>query len=137
MVEKVKSRKELSKQNTFRLMIWTVLWTLSVALVTFGSKFIWDYQPVYSVISILLNILLGIGMIRANIKYLQGVDEMVQKIYMDAMGIALGVALVGGMAYSMLDTTNVISSDAEISILIVLMAVAYMVTVVAGYLRYK
>ncbi len=137
MAEKVKSRKELSKHNTFRLMIWTVLWTLSVALVTFGARYLWDYQPVYSVISILLNILLGIGMIRANIKYLQGVDEMVQKIYMDAMGIALGVALVGGMAYSMLDTTNVISSDAEISILIVFMAVAYMVTVVAGYLRYK
>ena len=125
------------RSNTIRLLVCTFLWTASVALVTFGSRFLWDYNTGYSTLFILLNVILGIIMIMANIRYLKGVDELQQKIYMDAMGIALGVALVGGMAYSMLDTTNVIESDAEISILVVMMSVAYMVTIVVGQFRFK
>lgn len=53
------------------------------------------------------------------------------------MGITLGVALVGGIAYSMLDTTNIIPFDAEISGLIILIALSYLVLVFVNFWRYK
>ncbi|MDR5589890.1 hypothetical protein [Christiangramia sp. SM2212] len=131
------STAEVRKYSTRNLAIWTVAWTLGVALATFGAIYLWDNDPTFSIIAIIITTLLGIGMIRANIKFLMSQDELQRKIMMDAMGIALGTALVGGISYSMLDTTNVISQDAEISYLIILIGVSYMVSILIGNARYK
>ena len=125
-----------SKRNTRRLMIWTFSWTLSVALATFGPMFIWGNSTI-TVLVILLNIGLGVGMILANKIYLKGLDEMQQRIQLEAMAISLGVGLVGGIAYTLLDITNLISQDAEISFLIILMGITYMLGIVVGQIRYR
>jgi len=128
---------ELRKTKIRDLAIWTGIWTISVAIVTFASKYIWDYNTLATIIAIFISTLSGIGMIRSNIRYLMALDELQRKIQMDAMGIALGVALVGGISYSMLDTTNVISQDAEISFLIILIGLSYFGAVLIGNARYK
>jgi hypothetical protein len=56
---------------------------------------------------------------------------------MDAMGISLGVAVVLGLAYSNLDVTNIISYDAEISHLVILIGLSYIASTIVGNLRYK
>lgn len=101
---------ELRRKRIKNLAIWTGLWTVSVAIVSFGSKFIWDYSTIATIIGIVVSAISGIGMIRSNIRYLIALDELQRKIQMDAMGIGLGVALVGGISYSMLDTTNIIAT---------------------------
>jgi hypothetical protein len=53
------------------------------------------------------------------------------------MGIALGVGLVGGMAYSTMDVTDVIPGDAEISFLVILISLTYLVSVVVGVRKFK
>jgi len=128
---------ELRKAKIRDLAMWTGIWTISVAIVTFGSKFIWDYSTIATIIAIIVSTISGIGMIRSNIRYLMALDELQRKIQMDAMGIALGVALVGGISYSMLDTTNIIAQDAEISFLIILIGLSYFGAVVIGNARYK
>jgi len=128
---------ELRRKRIKYLAIWTGLWTISVAIVSFGTKFVWDYNPSITTIAILVSTIIGAGMIWANISYLMALDELLRKIQIDAMGIALGVALVGGISYSMLDTTNVISQDAEISYLIILIGISYMTAVLIGNARYK
>lgn len=125
------------KSRIKQLAIWTALWTISIAVVTFGSKFIWDYNTIATLIAIFVSTIFGIGMIRSNIKYLMALDELQRKIQMDAMGIALGIALVGGISYSLLDTNNVIAQDAEISYLIILIGLSYMAAVLIGNARYK
>ena len=45
--------------------------------------------------------------------------------------------LIGGLAYSNLDVTNLIPFDAEISHLVILMALTYMVGIAAGIRRYR
>ena len=67
-------------------------------------------------------------MIYANIQQLQSLDEMLQRIQRDAMGITMGVALVVGLSYSNLDITDLISGDAEISVLVIIMGLTYMVS---------
>ena len=137
MKESIQNRKERVRKNTRSLAFWTFSWTATVALVTFGSLLLWDKNPVYTTIALVINIVFGIGMILANIRNLKSMDELEQKIHLDAMGISLGVTLVGGMAYTMMDTSDLISSDAEISFLVILMALTYMVAIVVGKVRYK
>lgn len=76
-------------------------------------------------------------MILMNRKYINGLDEMHRKVNMDAMAIALGVAVVGGLSYSMLDIANIISFDAEIGFLVILVSIAYIIAIAVGYKRYK
>ncbi|MCJ7758381.1 MAG: hypothetical protein MUP24_09565, partial [Gillisia sp.] len=76
-------------------------------------------------------------MILANRKFINSLDELQKKIQMDAMGIALGVGVVGGLGYSLLDQTNVITQDAQISFLVILISLTYMIGVFIGKKRYK
>ncbi|WP_223265842.1 hypothetical protein [Vicingus serpentipes] len=107
-----------------------------MAFATFGPKFLWELNTTWSMLAILLNTALGAGMIWANIKHISVLDELQQKIQLDAMGIALGVGIVGGLSYSTMDNANVISGDAEIGFLVILISVSYMIALVVGKKRY-
>lgn len=125
------------KKNTKKLAIWTMLWTSSMALATFGPKFIWDENVMLSVLAVIINALLGVGMILMNIKHINSLDDLQKKIQLDAMGIALGVGVVGGLSYTILDTTNLITQDAEISFLVIFISVTYLISLFIGQKRYK
>lgn len=127
----------LGRKNTLHLAYWTIAWTLSMAVATFGPKFIWEGNTALTVVAIVVNAAFGLGMILANIRHIKGLDELQQRIQLEAMGIALGVGVVGGLSYSLLDTTNVIAADAEISILVILIGLTYIVAIVAGNMRYR
>lgn len=126
-----------TKRNSKVLAYWTAAWLLTLAVVAFGPKFIWDFNPTISVLVIVVNALVGAGMILANKRHINGLDEMQRKLSLEAMAIALGVAVVGGLSYSMLDITNVIPFDAEISHLVMLIGITYLAGIVIGNLRYK
>ncbi len=125
------------KRNTVNLAIWTSAWVLTKAVVSFGPKLIWDFNDTISLIGIIINTAIGIGMINANRIFLNNLDELQKRIQLEAMGITLGLGVVGGLSYSMLDVSNVIQSDAEISILVMGLAICYLVSVGIGQLRYK
>jgi hypothetical protein len=123
-------------RNTVRLGVWTAAWVATMALATFGPIFLWSDGRM-SLLAILVNLAIGFGMIMAHKRYLQGLDEMQQKIQLEAMGVSLGVGLVVGLAYSNLDLANVIASDAEIGVLVLLMGLTYSASAIAGCLRYR
>jgi hypothetical protein len=118
------------------LALWTLLWLISLALATFGPKFIWHENTTWSIIAIAINTAIGAGLIWAHIKHLTALDELQKKIQLDAMGIALGVGIVGGLSYSVMDIANVISGDAEIAFLVMLISISYMIALVVGKKRY-
>lgn len=126
-----------TKHNLRHLFYWTVGWVVTLAIATFGPTFLWDYNSGISLLFIVINTIVGAGMILMNRKYLNGLDEMQKKVAMDAMAIALGVGVVGGISYSTLDIANVIPYDAEISFVVMLISITYVVAVVVGNLRYK
>lgn len=125
------------KSNEKQLKLWTLLWVLSMAIATFGPIFFWKGNTTLSAIVILINVGVGAGMILANRKYINSLDELQKKIQLDAMGIALGVGVVGGLGYSLLDQTNVIGKDAEIGFLVLLISLTYMIGSLVGQKRYK
>lgn len=126
-----------TKQTTASLAKWTISWVITVAIPAFGPTLFWGENNLINIMAILLNVGVGIGMIMANIRHLETLDELMKKIHLDAMGIALGAAVVGGIAYSMLDATNVIPFDAEIGGLIVLISLTYIATLFINMRKYK
>ena len=124
------------KKAIINLALWTTFWLLTLALATFGPKFIWEGNTTWSIIAIAINTLIGAGLIRAHIKHLSALDELQKKIQLDAMGIALGVGIVGGLRYSVMDIANVIAGDAEIAFLVMLISISYMIALAVGKKRY-
>ena len=137
MEQQTKTWMSIRKKNTTRLAFWTATWVITLAIATFGFKFIWEENTTVSLFAFIINISAGIGMIMANIKYIKSLDEMQQKIQLEAMGIALGIGVVGGLSYSLLDITNLIMMDAEISFLVMLIGVSYLVAIIIGHFRYQ
>ena len=124
------------KKVTKNLALWTFLWLVSLAIATFGPIFLWEGKTTLSILAILLTTALGVGMIWANIRHLNVLDELQRKIQMDAMGIALGVGIVGGLSYSVMDIANVIPVDAEIGFLVMLISFSYIISLLVAKRRY-
>jgi hypothetical protein len=124
-------------RNTARLGYWTGGWLVTMATATFGPMFIWESTSMLTVIAILINIGIGFGMIVANKRHLKGLDELQQKIQLEAMALALGVAVVVGLGFSMLDVSHVGSVRAEISHLVLLIGLTYGAGIAIGRRRYQ
>ena len=125
------------RRQTVRLAYWTLAWVVTMAIATFGPQFAWTEGSALTPVAIAINLLIGFGMIWANKEHLRSLDEMQQRIQLEAMGIALGVGLVVGLAYSNLDISNLISADAEISYLVIVVALTYLASVVIGTRKYR
>lgn len=129
---------QLQKHKNLKLLaLWTIGWMLSMALITFGPIYLWNDEKIQTLLAFVLNLGLGIGMIISNRNYINGADELEKKMTFDAMAIALGVGVVGGLSYSALEKSRLINIDADISYLVMLIAITYLIAIVAGKLRYK
>lgn len=129
--------KEQRKKRLKQLAFWAVSWTLTMALATFGPKFLWDYNTIATVIAVLVNLAIGIGMILVNRNVVNNGDELEKKIQLESMGLTLGLAIVVGLFYSLLDTTNLISGDAEISNLVLFIGLTYIISTFYNNKRYR
>ncbi|MGO3786341.1 hypothetical protein NDQ71_06930 [Pseudoalteromonas sp. KG3] len=78
----------------------------------------------------MVNVCAGIMMIMANKRHLAGLDELQQRLHLNAMAITLGGSLVFGLAYSVLQTSGIISFRQGISHLVMFMGITYLVSVV-------
>ena len=115
--------------HTTNLMIWTAAWVLTVAISKFGPT-------QFHLLAILLNLGVGFGMIWANIRFLKGQDELMRKVQLEAMGISLGVAVVGGIALSLVNSANLIPFALEISHLVLLIGLTYIASLIINMRRY-
>ncbi len=125
------------KKNTAKLGLWTTIWVLTMALTNFGPRFLWDNNQTLTIIAVLLNFALGLKMVLVNIQHIKGLDEMQQRIQLNAMGITLGLSLIVGLTYSNLDVVNLINFHAEISHLVIFMGLTYLTATYIGTRNYQ
>ncbi len=124
-------------ESTKHLAVWTALWLVSLAAASFGPILLWSDNNLITGAAIVLSLATGWGMVRANILHVLSQDEMQQRIMLEAMGLTLGLTLIVGIAYSLLDTSNLISNNAEISVLVMFMGLCYMANVLLARKRYS
>lgn len=124
-------------KNTTRLKVWTAAWVLTTAIAAFGPKLAWGFATLPTIGAQLLNLGTGIGMIMATRRYVLGLDEMQQKIFLHAGALTLGVGLVCGLSYDLLEDVRLISFQPEISHLVILMCVTFLAGTIFGHRRYR
>ncbi len=61
----------------------------------------------------------------------------INTVQLEAMAFSLGVGLVCGLSYELLEDIKLITFEPEVSHLIILMAITYIGGVIAGNRRYK
>jgi hypothetical protein len=126
-----------SIRQTVVLATWTAAWVASLALAAFGPRELWNEKSAPTAAAIVLSVVVGIGMLLAHKRHLQGLDELQRSVQLQAMAWTLGAGLVGGMALTLLARFDLVAFEAEIAHLVGFMAVVYVVAVVAGLLRYR
>ena len=124
-------------RNTVGLAAWTVAWVASLALAAFGPGILWNHQPVLTLVAIAFNVLVGVGMLLANKRNLQALDELQRTIQLQAMAWSLGAGLVGGVAWTLFARHGLVGFEAEIGHLIGFMGLVYLAGTFAGLLRYR
>ena len=92
--------KENKRKSTIQLAIWTWTWVATLALASFGPRFIWDENPIITTIAIIINVTMGVMMIIANRNFFNHSDELERKIQMIPQLIAEAAATAGGITGS-------------------------------------
>lgn len=124
-------------RNTRNLALWTAAWVASLALAKFGPGTLWTEHTATTVVAVLFNLLIGLGLLIANKRHLQALDELQRAVQLHAMAWALGAGLIGGMTWTLLQGHDLIGFEARIPHLIMLMAVTYLAGIILGSRRYQ
>ena len=133
----INRRDASTAKNATRLMVWALAWVLTTALAAFGPKVFWDFHTGLTVFGVLINVGVGFGMIFATKRHLQALDEMQQKIFRDAAVLSLGVGLVCASSYELLEDIQLITFQPEISHVIILMCLTFLIGMIVGHRKYR
>ena len=125
------------RTSTIRLAQWTGGWVAATALMAFGPKFLWNKALVFTLLAVGLDVAVGVGMILANKNYLEELDELQRKVHLNSLAITVGVAMLAGVPYSVMDSYHVIPLHADVSYLVVLMSLTYAASNLYGTRRYR
>ena len=126
-----------TRTNVIRLFRWNGAWGAATALMAFGPRFLWNKALVFTLLAVGLDVAVGVGMILANKKYVMELDELQRKVQLHSMGITLGVAVVAGVPFSVMDAYHVIPFHADIAYLLILMSLTFAVSNLYGTRRYR
>ena len=125
------------KKSSVRTLYWSAAWMATTAVAALGPRLIWNFATLPTILGVLINLGVGYGMIVSTNRSLQGLDELGQKIFLDAAAFTLGVGLVCGLNYDLLKHIRLISFQPEIGHLIILMGVTFMARMIASHRKYR
>lgn len=124
------------KKHTIKLAIWTWTWVGTLAIATLGPQLVWE-TPVITYLALLINLVNGVGMILANRNYFLQLDELQRMIQLESLAVSLGLTVVVGLLYSLLDIHNLIKGDAEIGLLVGFVGVTYLMALLINRKRFE
>jgi hypothetical protein len=124
-------------KNFIWLFCWGVTWVAATALMGLGPKFLWNKALVFTLLAVGLEVAVGVGWILATKKYVMELDELQQRVWLNALGITVGVAFAAAPPLSVMDVYHVIPFHANISHVVMLMAVTFVVSFLYGARRYR
>ncbi|WP_258807226.1 hypothetical protein [Pseudidiomarina sp. CB1] len=126
-----------TKKHTLNLALWTAAWLISTAAATAVATAYAEEHYGLKLGLVIVNLVIGGVMIEMNRRHIMSLDELQQKIHLQAMGITLGVTVIVGLAYSIADIGNLYAADAEFSYLLILMSLSYLFSIIIGTRRYQ
>ena len=123
------------RRNQWRVMFWALVWGLSFIAVSLAIKKEW-FSFGMTVAGVLGNSLLGIVVVLAYRRFLQETDELRRKIEVEALSLAFGVGVVGGLTYWLLAVMGAVPATDFVYVFLV-MILTHPVGVLIGRRRYS
>ena len=123
-------------KHGIKIIIWSLACAGSMIFADMAAAYQWFPSEWMTLLSIAANFGTGVGVVLAYMKFLKDQDELQRSIQLNALGLAVGVGLVGGFTYSLLVTTGYIV-DEEVTDMILLILGTYMAGVAVGQIRYR
>ncbi len=125
------------RMYVIQLFRWSGAWAGTCLLLAFGPKFLWNKTLVFTLLAVGLNVCVGIRTIVVNKKYLEELDDLQRRVHLNSLAITVGVAMIAGIPYSVMDSYHVIPFHADISHLVALMGLTYGMSNLYGTRRYR
>jgi len=125
-----------SKKNHALIMLWIFLWMATFVTVDKAEAYEWYTAGSLSVIAIAINAVLGLLVIVTYMRFLKELDELQQKIQLNALALAMGIGLVGSVSYSLLVSAGIAAAP-DIAVVIALLGGGYGAGLVIGRARYQ
>jgi hypothetical protein len=123
--------------NNKRLACWHGAWVAATALMTFGPIFLWNNALVFTLLAVGVDLAFGVAMILATKRYVMELDELQQRVWLNALGITVGVAMLAVPPLAVMGAYHLIPFHPNISHLVMLMALTFIVSLVYGSVRYR
>src|SRR5947209_8528856 len=123
--------------SILRLASLSAGWLVTCALMKFGPKFLWSQASVLTWLAVGLNVCAGVGLILANKEYIEQLDELQRKIYLNALAVTVGVILIVWVPYAVMETYEMTPFHANISHLLALMGLTFPAALSYGTWRYR
>jgi len=134
---KTSNARSRDRAFTPKLAYWGLAWVLATAGATFGPELLWDYGTLMTSIAVAIQLTLGFGMIWTFKGLLLAMDQLQRLIQLEAISLALGVAVVVGVSYGLLEDVKLITFEPIISHLIILISLTYLFGLFLGNRRYR
>jgi len=135
-MEPTTSFKQKQFNNTKKLAFWTLIWVLATALATFGPEFIWE-NSLFTYAGVGLFLITGAAMILANRKHILNLDELQQRMHLEAMAISLGVAVVLGLGLSILEQQDLLGFKMDFAFMTIVISLTYLAGLAINTRRFK
>ncbi|MCC2607416.1 hypothetical protein [Planctobacterium marinum] len=128
---------ERLKQGSKTIFFWTLAWLICTALLAFGPKLIWNFNIPITLSVVALNIIAGIRMLWVNKQHLAQMDELQRKIHMNAMAVSLGLTMIFGSLYGLLEPAGLLDHTPNPGNILFVMGISYLVSVVLNNRKYS
>jgi len=124
------------RRNQRRVLGWSLGWMVGWVVAGLALRFDWVADAWVAVGVVALTVGFGAGVFRAYYRFLHETDELRRKIELDALALATGVAVLGGLSWHLLSRTGAIP-EPGVPDLVILMTVVYVAGVLVGRRRYR
>jgi fluoride ion exporter CrcB/FEX len=126
---------EKDRRNQRQIVFWSLAWIVPFLFVDLAVSNDWIESDAFAIVGTLAVTILGVGLLLAFRRFLKDADELRRKIELDALALTVGVGVVAGFSYSLLESAGLIDK-AELMNLVVVMAATYVISVNVGLRRF-
>ena len=129
------SATETDRKNQRHIVAWSVVWILPFLATNFAIESSWIESDTLALAATIGVTALGLGVLFAYRKFLSNADELMRKVQLDALALTVGVGVVAGFSYTLLESASIVG-NAEAMNLVMVMVVTYITGVVVGLRRF-
>ena len=125
-----------SRKNHALIMLWIIVWMATFVAADKAQAYEWYSAGSLPLVAIAINAVIGLIVIVTYLRFLKELDEMQQKIQLNALALAMGIGLVGSVSYSLLVSAGLVAAP-DIAVVIGLLGAGYGAGLVIGRSRYQ